>query len=81
MNKDISIDLNLVNSDEFLDMPRDVQLLYYNMLVNQNEDGVVYNAKAIQRALCISETCIKILVAKNFVKEKEDEQYEVFTHQ
>lgn len=72
MTKDFSIDLNLVNSDEFLAMPKDAQLLYYNLLVNQDENGNVHNAKAIQRALRVDKDSLMVLEEKGYINEADD---------
>ena len=72
MCKKIEIDLDMLNSDAFVDMPKSAQLLYFHLLINSNADGTVNNAKAIQRAIRVDDDTINILIQENFVLETED---------
>ena len=72
MCKKIEIDLDMLNSDAFVDMPKSAQLLYFHLLINSNADGIVNNAKAIQRAIRVDDDTINILIQENFVLETED---------
>lgn len=72
MCKKIEVDLLMLGSDAFVDMPKSAQLLYFHLLINSNEEGIVNNAKAIQRAIRVDDDTINILVQENFVLETED---------
>lgn len=72
MCKKIEIDLDMLNSDAFVDMPKSAQLLYFHLLINSSADGIVNNAKAIQRAIRVDDDTINILIQENFVLETED---------
>ena len=72
MCKKIEIDLDMLNSDAFVDMPKSAQLLYFHLLINSNADGIVNNTKAIQRAIRVDDDTINILIQENFVLETED---------
>lgn len=56
----------IVNSDAFLDMPGDAQLLYFHLGMEADDDGFV-NPRKIMRMIGSKEDDIKILVAKRFV--------------
>lgn len=72
MDRNFVLDVELINCDEFLDMPKDAQLLYFNLLVNQSENGNVYNAKAIQRALRVDKDSLEVLAEKGFIVATDD---------
>ena len=55
MIKFVPVDLGLINSDVFLDMSLEMQALYFYLLANKNQEGIVNNPKAIQRMLSVKE--------------------------
>lgn len=56
-----------VRSDKFLDMPASARLLYYDLAVERNDDGIVENPKSIMRMTGASDDDMAILVDKLFV--------------
>lgn len=79
MHINIDIDIDLVNSDDFLSMPKDAQLLFYNMLIHQNEIGNVYNAKTLQRTLQLGFDSLLTLIGAGYVLDAGDGGYTVVT--
>ena len=77
MLKPIFVDLALVDSDMFIDLPYETQLLYFYLVVHRNKEGIVNNPKAIQRAIGVSEGALKMLFVNGYVLEA-DEEGEVF---
>ena len=72
MNKKFTLDLNLVNSDAFVDMSGSAQLLYFHLLVNADGEGIINNVKAIQRAIRVDEDTVNVLVEENFLIESDE---------
>lgn len=77
MLKPIFIDWALVDSDVFIDLPYETQLLYFHLVAHRNKEGIVNNPKAIQRAIGVSEGALKMLFVNGYVLEA-DEEGEVF---
>ena len=57
----------IVSSAKFLKMPISTQALYFQLIVNADDDGVV-EAFTIMRIIGASEDDLKVLVAKEFVQ-------------
>lgn len=57
----------ITNSDSFLDMPQEVQLLYFHLGIHADDDGFVSNPKMVQRVIGAADDAIKILYAKKFL--------------
>ena len=57
----------ITESDAFLDMPSNTQMLYFHLSMNADDDGFVNNPKKIQRMCGASDDDFKLLIAKSFV--------------
>jgi len=57
----------ITQSDSFLDMPKESQLLYFHLGVMADDDGFVASTKMIQRVLGVSDDSLKILFVKKFI--------------
>lgn len=59
--------LDIVDSDQFTDLPPSARLLYYELGVRADDDGFVGNPRKITRFAECSEEDIKILENKGFI--------------
>ena len=59
--------LNVVDTDNFLDMPVSARLLYYELGMRADDDGFVDNWKKILLFTGLKNDDLKILIAKNFI--------------
>lgn len=57
---------DIVNQDNFLDMPTDSQLLYFHLGMLADDEGFV-SPKRVMRMIGASEDSLKLLIAKKFV--------------
>ena len=57
----------IIDSDAFLDMPANTQLLYFHLSMRADDDGFINNPKKIQRMVGCSDDDIKLLIAKKFI--------------
>ena len=64
--------IQIVDSDAFLDMPLSTQALYFHLNMRADDDGFVGNPKKIQRLVGASEDDLKLLIAKRFLLVFED---------
>ena len=58
---------NIIDTDEFMDMPASSQALYFHMLLRADDDGFLANPKRLMRLLGSADDDFKVLVAKRFV--------------
>lgn len=56
----------LTDSDEFLDMPAEAQMLYFHLSMHADDEGFVY-PKSIMRMIGAKDDSLKLLIAKRFV--------------
>lgn len=61
------ININLVDSDKFLEMPPTTQNLYFHLCVRADDDGFVNSPRRIQRTVCANDDDLKLLIAKEYV--------------
>lgn len=61
------INISLVDSDIFLDMPLTTQALYFHLCVRADDDGFVDSPKKIQRMIGASSDDLKLLITKGFI--------------
>ena len=69
------IDKDMVNTDAFfIDLPRSAQLLYYDLAMRANKDGLVQTGRSFIRAyglrgdlLCLVEKGYVIFDEKNYI--------------
>ena len=73
MFKPILVDLRLIDSDMFIDLPFETQLLYFYLLAHRNKEGIVINPKAIQRAIGVKESALTMLLENGYVFESDGE--------
>jgi hypothetical protein len=57
----------VIDSDAFLDMPLSTQALYFHFAMRADDDGLINNARKIQRMLGASDDDCKLLVAKDYI--------------
>lgn len=67
MAKKRMFNMNVVDSDAFLDMPLSTQCLYFHLNMRADDDGFVGNPKRIVRLIGCSDDDLKLLIAKRFV--------------
>jgi hypothetical protein len=60
-------DIEVVDTDFFLDMSTGARLLYYDLGMRADDDGFVSNPKKIMKVTNASEDDFKILLAKKFI--------------
>jgi len=68
----------IANSAKFLQMPMESQLLYFHMILRADDDGIV-EAYPIIRLLGTAPDNLKVLLAKEFVKQLNEDQVVVIT--
>lgn len=73
---------SIIESDPFMDMPPEAQMLYIRLNMAADDDGFCDNPRSIMRACGASNDSMKILVAKKFVLtfEKKDNFVVVIKH-
>lgn len=59
--------LDIVNSDQFLDMPMSAQALYFHLGMRADDDGFLGSARTIMRMIGASPDDLRILCAKGYV--------------
>lgn len=59
--------IDLLDSDEFMDMPLTAQALYFHLAIRADDDGFVNNPKSILRMLNADTSDYDILLSKNFI--------------
>lgn len=64
--------MQIVDSDEFLDMPLSTQALYFHLSMRADDDGFLNNAKKIMRMAGCNQNDYDLLVMKSFVIEFPD---------
>lgn len=62
-----SFNTDVVRTDFFLSMPPTAQLLYMQLLLEADDEGVFANASSIRRMLGINEDDFSLLLAKGFI--------------
>ena len=60
-------DLEVVDTDLFLEMPQSTQNLYFHLGMRADDDGFVSNPKKIIRTIGANEDDLKILFTKQFI--------------
>lgn len=59
--------LQVIDSDNFLDLPASAQALYFHLGMRADDDGFVNNPKKIVRMICVGEDDLKLLFLKGFI--------------
>lgn len=67
MAKKRMISLQIVDSDDFLEMPLSAQALYLHLLFRADDEGFTNGVKKIMRMIGCREDDLKILIVKRFV--------------
>ena len=57
---------SVIDSDEFLDMPQEAQLLYFHLSMRADDDGFI-TPKKVMRLIGARDDSLKILIAKSFI--------------
>ena len=60
-------DIEVVDTDLFLDMPQSTQNLYFHLGMRADDDGFVSNPKKIIKLIGANEDDLKILIAKSLI--------------
>lgn len=60
-------DIEVVDTDLFLDMPQTTQNLYFHLGMRADDDGFVSNPKKIIKLIGANEDDLKILITKKFI--------------
>ena len=60
-------DIEIVDTDLFLEMPQSTQNLYFHLGMRADDDGFVSNPKKIIRTVGANEDDLKILITKKFI--------------
>lgn len=68
----------IANSAKFLQMPIESQLLYFHLILRADDDGIVESYPVI-KILGITPDNFKILLAKNYIKQLNEDQVIVIT--
>lgn len=58
---------SITESDAFLDMPPSAQALYFHLMQNADDEGVIGNARSVMRMCSASNDDAKILLANRFL--------------
>ena len=59
--------LDIIDTDSFIEMPQSSRLLYYELCMRADDDGFVSSPKKIQRAVGCSDDDFKVLITKRFI--------------
>lgn len=60
-------DIEIVDTDLFLEMPSSTQNLYFHLGMRADDDGFVSNPKKIVRLINSTDDDLKVLIAKKFI--------------
>jgi len=63
----------IANSAKFLQMPAESQLLYFHMILRADDDGIV-ECYPLLKMLGVPSDVFKVLVAKNYIKQLNEDQ-------
>ena len=67
MAKRRCISIDFYDSEEFCELPNSAKVLYTEMILHSDDDGVVVNPKAVLRICRMSKSVLSLLVEKKFV--------------
>lgn len=59
--------LDIIDTDSFIEMPQSSRLLYYELCMRADDDGFVSSPKKIQRVVGCSDDDFKVLITKRFI--------------
>lgn len=59
----------IVQTDDFLDLPFDCQVLYFHLLAHSDCGFIIHSPKAIMRMIGCNEQCKQVLKDKCFIEE------------
>lgn len=68
----------IANSAKFLQMPSESQLLYFHLILRADDDGIV-ESYPVMRLLGLASDSFKILIAKDYIRELNEDQVIVIT--
>ena len=63
------LSIDVVETDLFLDMPLTTQALYFHLVLNADDDGIVAYPRKIMKVIGAQVDDLRILITKNFVME------------
>ena len=65
----------IIDSDVFLDLPISTQALYFHLVINANDKGIVNNIKSVCRKIDFHHTNVQALEADGFISKTDDGLY------
>ena len=68
MTRKKTLDVDIIDTDKFLNMPQGAQALYFHLALRADNVGFVNNPKEIQNLINVSDDNVKILIKKKFIK-------------
>lgn len=74
------ISRTMARSDSFLELPLSAQALYFHLNLEADDDGVLNNARMIQRLIGASESDLDLLISEGLVLFVEPEKVYVLRH-
>ena len=69
--------VDVVTSDAFLNLSHKAQALYYQLLINADDDGLVDNVRSIMRYCGVNIRALNELIAARFVLDLNDNVYAI----
>ena len=67
MAKKRMISKQIVDSDDFIDMPLSTQALYMHLIVNADDEGFINSVKRIMRTIGARDDDMRVLISKKFI--------------
>lgn len=67
MAKKRMFNIEIIDTDLFLDMPQSTQNLYFHFGMRADDDGFISNPKKIIKAIGANEDDLRILISKKFI--------------
>lgn len=67
-----SLLFEVVDSDDFMDMPHSAQALYFHLLLRVDGGGRLNNVKSMMRAGCFKQEDLELLFNKGFISQEND---------
>lgn len=61
-------DIDVIDSDFFLDMPLSTQLFYFHLGMRADDEGFIGNPKRLMKMIGFSDDDLRILISKGFVR-------------
>jgi hypothetical protein len=79
MIKNKIINLLVVDTDSFLDLPLKTQALYFHLIIRSDNNGIIENAKKIRELINANEIDMRLLINKGFLLKDKNDVYIIKT--